>query len=276
MWSFALSPSTSEVILELLPWRRIRRCACPERGVPSTKSSLPKSAAWWAASRSSTLNGDNPGATTRSDLITASASAGPAANRFASSRARPSAEPGSASASTRPMSKASCASIGSGSINICLARATPTLVGSDTYAPMSPASPTLVKVVANRASRAATTRSQAAANAVPAPNAAPSTAAMTGLSVLQMDRMTRCACWARTRASCTSIRSSTRCHRPSRTPCQLLSARWRARSRRGQPLSMASASANRSGMSIALSLSGRLRVTRATAPTFSVSTGPVV
>ena len=63
-----------------------------------------------------------------------------------------------------------------------------------------------MNVVANWASRAATTRSHAAASAVPAPNADPSTAASTGLGVLQIARITLCANCARSIADSGAMR----------------------------------------------------------------------
>ncbi len=59
---------------------------------------------------------------------------------------------------------------------------------------MSPASPTPVNAVLRTASSLTTTRSQAIASETPAPNAKPSTAAMTGLEPPpQIARITR---WA--------------------------------------------------------------------------------
>ena len=178
-------------------------------------------------------------------------------------RADSTAWPGSTTASISPSCKASAAEIGAGSISICRVRAAPMRAGNDTKVPMSPARPILVKVVANVASRAATTRSQAAASAVPAPYADPSTAASTGLGVAQMARMTRCAKCTRSSAFSAGMRCIVEMSPPEQNtgPAPVTMITRMAASESAD--SIASASAMRNSMSIALRFSGRLRVTRA-------------
>ena len=93
------------------------------------------------------------------------------------------------------------------------ARPSPMRIDSVHIAPRSGISPILTKAEAKRASRPATTKSQAAASAMPPPTATPSTAAITGLGASTTPRIISCMC-----PSCSGAVSAVRVDMPFTSP----------------------------------------------------------